>query len=67
MEAFAHGVLALLAALVGCVVVGKWVYKSHRKDATIGGRVAAGVVLVLLFGVIVVIAIAVISSHSSGS
>jgi hypothetical protein len=68
MGAIEHGgVVALVAALAGCVVVGKWIYNTYEKDASPGERVAAGVVLLLILGVIVVVALAAMKSQSSGS
>jgi hypothetical protein len=64
MGAIEHGgLIALVGALVGCVVVGKWIYNNVHKDATTGERVAASAVLVLILGVIAVIAVAVLSSQ----
>jgi uncharacterized membrane protein YcjF (UPF0283 family) len=64
MGAIEHeGIVALVGALVGCAVAGKWIYNSYQKDATTGERVAASAVLVLILGVIVVIAVAVLSSQ----
>jgi hypothetical protein len=68
MGAIEHGgAVALIGALAGCVVVGKWMYNAYVDDVTTGERVAAGVVLTLILGVIVVVAIAFISSQSSSS
>jgi UDP-N-acetylmuramyl pentapeptide phosphotransferase/UDP-N-acetylglucosamine-1-phosphate transferase len=68
MGALEHGgVVALVGALAGCVIVGKWIYNTYEKDASPGERVAAGAVLVAILGVIVVVAVAMIDAQSGGS
>jgi hypothetical protein len=57
------GIVALVGALAGCVVVGKWIYNTYEKDATMGERVAAGAVLLLVLGAVVMVASAVLSSE----
>jgi hypothetical protein len=65
MGAIEHGGwVALVAALAGVVVVGKWSYGKFEHDASMGERVVAAFVMVLILSVIVIIAVAAISANS---